>query len=147
VVICWALITALPLTIPLTVVGLAARPPRHPDTGAVAGLAYVAVVSMFLGFFAWYRGLALGGVARVGRLQVAQPVLTIGWAALLLGERLTLPGLLAAGVVLGSVAAGRAPAAHPASAPTPDRPDGAVVATTDTGRWKGRSIRILDLNP
>ncbi len=41
---------------------------------------------MFLAFFAWYRGLALGGIARIGQVQLAQPVLTLVWAALLLGE-------------------------------------------------------------
>ena len=54
------------------------------------GFAYVALVSMFLGFFAWYRGLALGGIARIGQIQLAQPVLTLVWAALLLGEQVTL---------------------------------------------------------
>ena len=41
---------------------------------------------MFLGFFAWYAGLARGGVARIGQIQLAQPVLTLVWSALLLGE-------------------------------------------------------------
>jgi drug/metabolite transporter (DMT)-like permease len=54
---------------------------------AWAGLAYVAAVSMFGGFVAWYRGLALGGVARVGQLRLVQPVLTLAWSAALLAER------------------------------------------------------------
>ena len=54
-----------------------------------AAFAYLAVVSMFLGFFAWYRGLAIGPIAQVSQVQLAQPVMTICWAALLLGERLT----------------------------------------------------------
>jgi drug/metabolite transporter (DMT)-like permease len=41
---------------------------------------------MFLGFFAWYRGLTIGPMARVSQIQLVQPVLTIGWAALLLHE-------------------------------------------------------------
>ena len=44
---------------------------------------------MFLGFFAWYHGLALGGVAKIGQVQLAQPVLTLFWAALVLGEHVT----------------------------------------------------------
>jgi drug/metabolite transporter (DMT)-like permease len=44
---------------------------------------------MFLGFFAWYRGLAIGPIAQVSQIQLIQPVLTICWAALLLGEALT----------------------------------------------------------
>ena len=46
---------------------------------------------MFLGFFAWYAGLARGGVAKIGQLQLAQPVLTLLWSALLLGEAVPPP--------------------------------------------------------
>jgi drug/metabolite transporter (DMT)-like permease len=99
--ICWALVGLLPLT---TAVTLALAAP-HGTATAWAGFAYVAVVSMFLGFFAWYAGLARGGVARVGQVQLAQPVLTLGWAALVLGERVTPPTAAAALVVLACVAA------------------------------------------
>jgi hypothetical protein len=60
---------------------------------------------MFLGFFAWYRGLALGGVARIGQLQLAQPVLTLLWAALILDETVTPSMLVAALAVLACVTA------------------------------------------
>ena len=88
-VICWALVFALPVVVPAVVVavahaGLSARP------SAWAGFAYVSIISMFLAFFAWYRGLAVGGVARVSQVQLAQPVLTLGWSALLLGEHIGL---------------------------------------------------------
>jgi drug/metabolite transporter (DMT)-like permease len=69
------------------------------------GLGYLAVFSMFLGFFAWYRGLALGGIARIGQLQLLQPLLTIGWAALFLKEQLTLATAATAILVLLCVAA------------------------------------------
>jgi len=69
------------------------------------GFAYVSVVSMFLGFFAWYAGLARGGVARVGQVQLAQPVLTLAWSALLLGEAVGPLTVAAALAVLASVAA------------------------------------------
>jgi drug/metabolite transporter (DMT)-like permease len=59
---------------------------------------------MFIGFFAWYRGLALGGVARVGQTQLLQPILTLGWAALLLGESVSGATLLASLLVIASVA-------------------------------------------
>jgi drug/metabolite transporter (DMT)-like permease len=60
---------------------------------------------MFLGFFAWYAGLARGGVARVGQVQLTQPLLTVLWSALVLGEALT-PVMVLAGIgVLASVAA------------------------------------------
>jgi hypothetical protein len=60
---------------------------------------------MFLGFCAWYRGLALGGVAKIGQIQLAQPVLTLAWAALILGESVTPAMLIAALVVLACVVA------------------------------------------
>jgi drug/metabolite transporter (DMT)-like permease len=49
---------------------------------------------MFLGFFAWYRGLAIGPMAQVSQVQLVQPVLSICWAALLLHEQLTWPTVL-----------------------------------------------------
>ena len=102
-VICWALLIAAPfLAIPVSAAvvqhGLSAGP------GAWLGFAYVSVVSMFLGFFAWYRGLALGGIARVGQIQLIQPVLTLLWAALLLGEPIGPLTVLASLLVVGSVA-------------------------------------------
>jgi len=97
-----------------------ARHGLHAGTDAWLGFAYVAVVSMFLGFFAWYRGLAQGGVARIGQLQLAQPILTLAWAAALLGERVGATTIAAALAVLASVAltqrtrvSRRAPAAAP----------------------------------
>lgn len=62
---------------------------------------------MFLGFFVWYRGLAEGGVARVGQVQLSQPVLTLLWSALLLGEHIGPLTVLCALLVLGSVAVGQ----------------------------------------
>ena len=62
------------------------------------------VGSMFFGFFAWYAGLAKGGVARVGQVQLAQPVLTLGWSALLLGEHVGPSEIVAAIAVLVCVA-------------------------------------------
>jgi drug/metabolite transporter (DMT)-like permease len=44
---------------------------------------------MFLGFFAWYRGLAIGPMAQVSQVQLVQPVLTLLWAALILRENIT----------------------------------------------------------
>ncbi|MHB8293409.1 MAG: DMT family transporter [Acidimicrobiales bacterium] len=106
-VICWALVLAMPLLVPATALAIALHPATHVTPAAVAGLAYVSCISMFLGFFAWYEGLARGGVARIGRLQLAQPVLTLAWSALLLGERIDVYTALAALVVLASVAVGR----------------------------------------
>jgi drug/metabolite transporter (DMT)-like permease len=84
-VICWALVIALPLTLPLA---LLARPQAELQPSAWWGFAYVAVFSMWLGFFAWYRGLALGGTVRVSQVQLVQPFLSMLFAVPLLGERL-----------------------------------------------------------
>jgi drug/metabolite transporter (DMT)-like permease len=96
--ICWALLLTAPaLVVP---VALTAHGAAHASPTAWLGFAYVAVVSMFVAFFAWYHGLALGGVARIGQLQLAQPVLTLVWAALLLSERVTAAMVVAALAVL-----------------------------------------------
>lgn len=84
----WALVLASPLMLALTAVSALQEPPTATPVGWVA-FAYLAVISMFLGFFAWYRGLALGPMAQVSQIQLVQPVLSICWAALLLHERLT----------------------------------------------------------
>jgi drug/metabolite transporter (DMT)-like permease len=84
-VICWALVMALPLTFPLA---LATWPAAPLKATAWWGFAYLAVFSMWLGFFAWYRGLALGGTVRVSQVQLVQPFLSMLFAVPLLGERL-----------------------------------------------------------
>ncbi|MEO5671898.1 MAG: DMT family transporter [Ramlibacter sp.] len=84
-VICWALVIALPLTAPAA---LWTRPQASVHAAAWWGFAYVAVFSMWLGFFAWYRGLALGGTVRVSQVQLIQPFLGMLFAVPLLGESL-----------------------------------------------------------
>lgn len=103
-VISWALVLSLPITIPVTAIAAAGGPL---DAGTTEWLCflYVAVGSMFLSFFAWYAGLARGGVAKVGQVQLAQPVLTLIWSALLLGEHIGALTIVAAIAVLASVAA------------------------------------------
>jgi drug/metabolite transporter (DMT)-like permease len=84
----WALVLCSPLMVPLTVLSATQQIP----SGTLvqwAAFAYLGVVSMFLGFFAWYHGLAIGPMASVSQVQLVQPVLSICWAGLLLGERLT----------------------------------------------------------
>jgi drug/metabolite transporter (DMT)-like permease len=91
--ISWALVVSSPLMVVLTAISITA----HPPTGAViqwGALAYLGVVSMFFGFVAWYRGLAVGPIAQVSQVQLAQPVLSICWAAVLLREELTWPTVL-----------------------------------------------------
>lgn len=81
----WALLVAAPLMVVLTAVAVVREPPAGTAT-EWAAFGYLAAVSMFLGFFAWYRGLAIGPMAQVSQVQLVQPVLSLLWAALLLGE-------------------------------------------------------------
>jgi drug/metabolite transporter (DMT)-like permease len=91
--ISWALVLAFPLMAFLA--GVSMTQQHLAATSAQwAAFAYLAVISMFLGFFAWYRGLAIGPMAQVSQVQLAQPVLSICWAALILGEHITGPTIL-----------------------------------------------------
>jgi drug/metabolite transporter (DMT)-like permease len=104
-VISWSLLLSAPFLVVPTLVAasdLAAAPWQ-----AWAGFAYVAVVSMYVGFFAWYRGLALGGIAAVGQVQLLQPFFTIAFSAALLGETLDTATFVAAGLVIAAIALGR----------------------------------------
>jgi drug/metabolite transporter (DMT)-like permease len=108
-VISWALVLSVPLVAPLVLwlcwpqLGAFAQA----GAGAWLGFAYVSVFSMFIGFFFWYRGMAVGGIARVGQVQLVQPFLTLVGAALLLGEPLELSNFVFAFAVIAVVAAGR----------------------------------------
>ncbi len=102
-VICWALVLALPVT---AVVAVAALPKTLEGVGAPAwaGLAYVSVFSMLVGFVFWYRGLALGGIAKVGQLQLLQPFFGLALAALLLHEPVTVGMVVVTAVIVLCVA-------------------------------------------
>jgi drug/metabolite transporter (DMT)-like permease len=84
----WALVVCAPLMVALAVGSAIQETPSATNT-QWAAFAYLGIVSMFLGFFAWYRGLAIGPMARVSQVQLVQPVMTIAWAGLLLDEELT----------------------------------------------------------
>lgn len=99
--ICWALVLAAPLTF---AVAAATLPGGGVGADAWLGFAYVCVFSMFLGFFAWYAGLALGGVAKAGQVQLLQAPLTLGLSAAVLGEHVSAGTAVCAVGVLGSVA-------------------------------------------
>ena len=105
-VISWALVLSAPFLLVPTWIAADARLASAPWT-AWAGFAYVAAVSMYLGFFAWYRGLAQGGIAAVGQVQLLQPFLTIVASALLLSEALDPLTFVAAGLVIVAIALGR----------------------------------------
>ncbi|MDB5964775.1 MAG: eamA-like transporter family protein [Polaromonas sp.] len=86
-VICWVLVLSLPLTVPAAVLNVPADW-RAIQPASWWAFAYVAVFSMWLGFFAWYRGLALGGAVRVSQVQLVQPFLSLLFAVPLMGESL-----------------------------------------------------------
>ncbi len=91
--ISWALVLASPVMLALTIYSMN----QHPLNGGPAqwaSFAYLGIVSMYLGFFAWYLGLGIGPMAQVSQIQLTQPVMSLLWAVLLLGEHLTLATLL-----------------------------------------------------
>lgn len=102
-VISWALVCALPV---MALIALATMPAQWTGIGvsAWAGLAYVSVFSMMVGFIFWYRGLALGGIARVGQLQLLQPFFGLALAGLLLGEPVAWTMVAVTGLVVLCVA-------------------------------------------
>lgn len=103
-VICWVLVISLPITLPLA---LWTRPTAPVAPSAWAGFDYVSLVSMWIGFFAWYRGLALGGTLRVSQVQVLQPFLSMLFAVPLLGEKLDAMTVVFAAAVLAVVWLGK----------------------------------------
>lgn len=108
-VICWALLLALPLSLPAA---LWTRPAAPLPASAWAAFGYVSVFSMWLGFFAWYRGLALGGTVRVSQVQLLQPFLGMLFAVPLLGETLDPVTLGFAIAVIATVFVGRKMPVH-----------------------------------
>ena len=113
-VICWVLACSLPLTLP---VAWWFAPPEPAAIGAMAwaGFAYVALFSMWIGFFAWYRALALGAV-RVSQIQLVQPFLSLLFAVPLLGEQLDLVTVVFALAVIATVFVGKKMPVHQGAA-------------------------------
>lgn len=103
-VICWVCLTALPFTLPAA---LWLWPAQPVAPSAWAGFVYVGVFSMWAGFFAWYRGLALGGALRVSQTQLLQPFFSILAAIPLLGEPLDVVTLGFAVAVVATVVVGK----------------------------------------
>ncbi|MEV8518955.1 DMT family transporter [Dyella marensis] len=98
-VISWALVLSLPVMLLVTVLTMPASL-SHARMPAWIGLGYVSLFSMLIGFVFWYRGLAQGGIAAVGQLQLFQPFMGLGLAALLLHEKVSWTMLV---VTLGAV--------------------------------------------
>ena len=110
--ISWALVISAPI---LLYPAIKAMPQDITSVGwqSLSGFAYVSIVSMFLAFVVWYKGLALGGIARIGQLQLLQPFLTILAAAMLLHERVSWAEVFAALIVVVCVLIGRRAGAIP----------------------------------
>jgi drug/metabolite transporter (DMT)-like permease len=104
-VICWVLVCSLPITVPIALLNA----PSDPTAIALKswmGFAYAALISMWIGFFAWYRALALGAV-RVSQIQLVQPFLSLLFAVPLVGERLDMLTLIFAVAVIVTVYVGK----------------------------------------
>ena len=108
-VICWMLVMSLPFTMPVMLANLPGAPVRATAWG---GFAYVTLFSMWLGFFAWYRGLALGGAVRVSQVQLVQPFLALLFAVPVLGERLDFMTVMFSLAVIAIVIVGKRMPAH-----------------------------------
>jgi drug/metabolite transporter (DMT)-like permease len=104
-VICWVLMSCLPLTLPIAWIFAPAQPSAI-ATMSWVGFIYVALFSMWIGFFAWYRALALGAI-RVSQVQLMQPFLSLLFAVPLVGERLDMLTLMFAIAVIATVYVGK----------------------------------------
>jgi drug/metabolite transporter (DMT)-like permease len=105
-VISWALVISLPVNI---VASFLTFSPEYTNAGGVAwsSFIYLSLFPMFLGFFFWYEGLAIGGIARVSQVQLIQPFCTLLAASVLLGDPITVMNLVFAGLVVSTVILGK----------------------------------------
>ena len=119
-VICWALVVSAPFLV-LPVGWLAWQQHlNHPEPVALKtwlAFAYVTFFSQFIGFFAWYAGLAIGGIARVGQVQLLQIFFTMAFSALFFGETVAPSTWLFAAAVIATVMLGRRASIHTAPRP------------------------------
>jgi drug/metabolite transporter (DMT)-like permease len=102
-VIAWGLVAALPISAPLSAAALF-RSPFEPSAGSLAAFVYMAIFSVFVGMVLWYRAMGMAGVPRVSSIQLAQPLLSVVWSWLLIGEQLRVETIGAAVLVLVCVA-------------------------------------------
>lgn len=101
-VICWTLVLSAPILV-YPVLGHTTPETLHASWQAWLGFLYAGFGSMFLGYYFWYRGLAIGGTARVSQLQLLQPFLALASCALFLDETLALSTILCGVLVVGCV--------------------------------------------
>jgi len=105
-VISWALVISLPVNIVMSYVTFNTQ---YVHAGPIAwtSFLYLSLFSMFIGFFFWYEGLAVGGIARVSQVQLLQPFCTLVVASVLLGDSLTIMNLFFAFLVVSTVVLGK----------------------------------------
>jgi len=105
-VICWALLLALPITLPMTFY-LSRQLSGHESVIGWSCFAYLGLMSQLIGFFAWNKGLAMGGIAKVGQVQLLQTFMSLIAASVILGETITLRAIIFALIVVACVWFGR----------------------------------------
>ena len=103
VTLSWAMLLLTPVATILLVSRAGEIDVNAVTAGSWGSLAYLGIVSMFLASVFWYRGLALGGIARIGQINLLLPLAALGWAALFIGEDITGTGIICAIIVLGSM--------------------------------------------
>lgn len=103
-VIAWGVVVAAPVNVIVAAIALG-HEPVHLTLTAGVGMAYIAGISQVGGFVVWYRGMGLIGVARASQLQLAQPLLTLLWAVMIMGETLSPAVPIAAVAVLACIVA------------------------------------------
>ena len=128
-VISWAVAISLPILLPLTLL-LWPDDVLNVPWPSWAGLLYLALISQYFGFWLWNNALAMGGVARIGQIQLLQPFATLALAAILLGEAIDLRMVLFATAVVVVVALGlRARVGSRVVEPVSDAPPQAASGT------------------
>ena len=105
-VICWALVISFPFIIIPTIIHAPNDITNFPISVYVSFL-YLTLISQLFGFFVWYKGLAMGGIARVSQIQLLQTFITIGASIVLLGEKINLQMVIFSILVVGSVWIGK----------------------------------------
>lgn len=105
-VICYALVMALPVSLPITLLYTEMNT-QYNALPAWIGFIYLSLVSMFLGFFAWYKGLQMGGIAKIGQVQLLQPFVTFFASSFLFREQISPLMFLVLAIVLTAVHFGR----------------------------------------
>ena len=103
VTLSWAMLFLTPIAIILLVLRVSEIDATTVSTASWVSLTYLGIVSMFLASVFWYRGLALGGIARIGQINLLLPLTALGWSALFLGEEITVTAIVCSAIVLGAM--------------------------------------------